>query len=746
MFDSNLWFSIFHRPYKSRATRVQRLCCCAAALSLIMLTNAMWFETGPTGSSSALHIGPLRITFRSVFIGFMSSLIIFPPTLAMVQIFCYLLVIACILGGAFFAFFYSLEWGGEKSIKWLSSLFVSVTQNIVLLESIAKMLCFTLVMTCILRLPSEADDKSVEDEFLLTDVADGESNVEIPPVPNLPEKLDNCHETDAERSNRGSNFYHQNKAFKNAFGPRGEVFVNGHADFGYVYNWLKTAAIPMLYPDTYYNGKAMDAHDRLFMNTIDGLRIGPARLRQKRVKEVFCEWENIIRKCVYDYDQGKAEAGDFLTYWRHPIQRPVAKSPFLHTPAHKNDITFTGTFSTYDGGGYVAEFGDSSKTAQLILDQLSETNWMDRLTRAVFLEATIYNANVNLFSCLRISFEMPVIGGIYISTTVESFRPYPYLDNWDLVILILQILWVLVLFYLVYVEVNLVRAFGRQYVLDAWSYVQVLNILTSFSSAILYVIRVAFVIGAIEDVKNNVGEYVSFDKMLQIDEAYTSSLAIISFICIMQVLKPLTLNYFFALLKNIMKRSAHTILSAYIFLFFMWMAFGASAYVVLVHTTAASFRTLPRSLWTLVRLTIGIIKFPEAMGEETTVKRVLFVSFMVVCYIVLFNLIVTIYLEMYTAIRELKTLEGFDYELNEHFWKRIYMLRDAFLKKEESSWSCESNTNGISMLVRSSAADKTASDESLRRRKEQLHKMANMAGYSVKYTGKSVHAWTYDVY
>ncbi|XP_064635026.1 polycystin-2-like [Lineus longissimus] len=592
------------------------------------------------------------------------------------------------------------------------------------------MLCFTLVMTCILRLPSEADDKSVEDEFLLTDVADGESNVEIPPVPNLPEKLDNCHETDAERkvrqakdkklftiarqtgvqflylvllmiicsSNRGSNFYHQNKAFKNAFGPRGEAFVNGHADFGYVYNWLKTAAIPMLYTDTYYNGKAMDAHDRLFMNTIDG----PARLRQKRVKEVFCVWENIIRKCVYEYDQGEAEEGDFLTYWRHPIQRPVAKSPFLHTPAHKNDITFPGTFSTYNGGGYVAEFGDSSKTAQLILDQLNETNWLDRLTRAVFLEATIYNANVNLFSCLRISFEMPVIGGIYSSKTVESFRPYPYLDNWDLVLLILQILWVLVLFYLVYVEVNLVRAFGRQYVQDAWSYVQVLNILTSFSSAILYVIRVAFVIGAIEDVKNNVGEYVSFDKMLQIDEAYTSSLAIISFICIMQVLKPLTLNYFFALLKNIMKRSAHTILSAFIFLFFMWMAFGASAYVVLVHTTAASFRTLPRSLWTLVRLTIGIIKFPEAMGEETTVKRVLFVSFMVVCYIVLFNLIVTIYLEMYTAIRELKTLEGFDYELNEHFWKRIYMLRDAFLKKEESSWSCESNKNGISMLVRSS--------------------------------------------
>jgi hypothetical protein len=166
-FDTNIWFSMYIRPNKSRFTRVQRLCCCTSSLFLIMVTNAMWFQAGTTASSSALHIGPLRISFRTIFIGLMSSVIILPPTLVMVEIFSrtrchrkesnveikrkepvgkkarllpwwcvfigYLLVIASIGSGAFFTLFYSLAWGGEKSNDWLSTLFVSVTETVVIL-------------------------------------------------------------------------------------------------------------------------------------------------------------------------------------------------------------------------------------------------------------------------------------------------------------------------------------------------------------------------------------------------------------------------------------------------------------------------------------------------------------------------------------------------------------------------------------------------------------------------------------
>jgi hypothetical protein len=366
----------------------------------------------------------------------------------------------------------------------------------------------------------------------------------------------------------------------------------------------------------------------------------------------------------------------------------VIKSPFVYTSAHKNDVPINVEFATYDGGGYVAELGKGSKTAQLVLDQLFRTNWIDRLTRAVFVEAVIYNANVNLFSCLRIIIETPAVGGIHITRTAESFRPYPYLDAWDLILLFLQIVWVLVLFYLIYVEIKLIRIFRWHCVADPWTYVQILNIVISFTSVALYVIRIVFVIGAIEDVKNNIGEYVSFDKMIEIDESYTASLAIIAFICIIQILKPLSFSYFFALLKNVMRKASNILFFCFLFILATWATFGFCSHFVLVRS-AAGFRTFPRTIWTLLRLTIGIIKYPEAMGDDTLAKRIIFVIFMIVVFVVLMNLIVAIYMEMYSTVKESKHLKGFDEELNEHFGKRVSMLWNAMLNKEHHAWSYE---------------------------------------------------------
>jgi polycystin 1L2 len=408
--------------------------------------------------------------------------------------------------------------------------------------------------------------------------------------------------------------------------------------------------------------------------------------------------DRIVKKCAGDYNPGEEETQGFLTNWREPTSH-VTKSPFVYTSAHKNDVPINGEFAAYNGGGYVAELGKSLKTAQLVLDQLFRTNWMDRLTRAVFVEAAIYNANVNLFSCLKIIIETPAFGGIYITRTAESFRPYPYLDAWDLILLVVQIVWVLVILYLIYLEVNLARSFRLDYAKDLWTYVQILNILMSLASATLYVIRIMFVIGAIEDVKNNIGEYVSFDKMIEIDETYTASLAIIAFIGIIQILKPLSFSYFFALLKNVMRKGSGTLMFCFFFIIVSWATFGVCSYFILVRS-AAGFRTFPRTIWTLACLTIGIIKYPETMGDDSFTKRFIFATFMLVVFMVLMNLVVTIFLEMQSAIRAFKELKGFDRELNEHIGKRLLMLWNAFSKKKPYAWSCEVPLKEIGKLLK----------------------------------------------
>ena len=47
----------------------------------------------------------------------------------------------------------------------------------------------------------------------------------------------------------------------------------------------------------------------------------------------------------------------------------------------------------------------------LVLELLESEIWIDKLTRAVFVELVIANMNVNVFSQIKIVFETPVLGG-----------------------------------------------------------------------------------------------------------------------------------------------------------------------------------------------------------------------------------------------------------------------------------------------------------------------------------------------
>ncbi|GFN96340.1 polycystic kidney disease protein 1-like 2, partial [Plakobranchus ocellatus] len=86
--NDHLWLSVFSRPTRSNFTRVQRLSCCMSLLFLTMITNAMWFR-GETNQENveAIKLGPVSFTLTQFFIGFASTLIVFPPNFVMMTFF-----------------------------------------------------------------------------------------------------------------------------------------------------------------------------------------------------------------------------------------------------------------------------------------------------------------------------------------------------------------------------------------------------------------------------------------------------------------------------------------------------------------------------------------------------------------------------------------------------------------------------------------------------------------------------------
>jgi len=186
--DDHLWFSIFARPVQSSFTRLDRLTCCFVLLSISMVMNIMYYGMDSGGSQQAgLQIGNFfNLTLQQISVGVITNLIIFPPSLLLIQLFrrtkrktprinklkrilnennlnsmesnadkkltkktekkvefrfpwwfkiiAYLLSFAFAGVSLFFVVIKGIEFGQEKVTKWLTSLIISFLTSVLLTQ------------------------------------------------------------------------------------------------------------------------------------------------------------------------------------------------------------------------------------------------------------------------------------------------------------------------------------------------------------------------------------------------------------------------------------------------------------------------------------------------------------------------------------------------------------------------------------------------------------------------------------
>ncbi len=60
-----------------------------------------------------------------------------------------------------------------------------------------------------------------------------------------------------------------------------------------------------------------------------------------------------------------------------------------------------GEISSYGGSGYYQDLLNTRASSLELIKDLKQHLWIDRGTRAVFIDFTVYNANINLFCVIR---------------------------------------------------------------------------------------------------------------------------------------------------------------------------------------------------------------------------------------------------------------------------------------------------------------------------------------------------------
>ena len=217
--DGHIWLSVMTRPPSSHFTRLQRLSCCLSVFMSAMITNAMFYRFGAEAENT-FSFGPLVMSWQQIIIGVQSSFIVVPVNLLIVSIFrnvrpksssskdeqvynvnenisnknkkgfafphwclyiAWALCLATSLTSAAFTVFYSMMWGKETSNQWLTSILVSFSQDIVVIQPIKVLLVACLLALILKKAPDEERFSKAEYDGITSSKVLGESSNPVKP-------------------------------------------------------------------------------------------------------------------------------------------------------------------------------------------------------------------------------------------------------------------------------------------------------------------------------------------------------------------------------------------------------------------------------------------------------------------------------------------------------------------------------------------------------------------------------------
>jgi len=81
-----------------------------------------------------------------------------------------------------------------------------------------------------------------------------------------------------------------------------------------------------------------------------------------------------------------------------------------------------GNHATYGSGGYVYQFRGRVSNLESNLSQLHQLGWIDDKTRAVIIQCTLYNPNVQMFTSVTLLVEFLSTGGIIPTARFEPIH------------------------------------------------------------------------------------------------------------------------------------------------------------------------------------------------------------------------------------------------------------------------------------------------------------------------------------
>ncbi|KAM6430104.1 polycystin-1-like protein 3 [Liasis olivaceus] len=566
----------------------------------------------------------------------------------------------------FFTMLYGLHYGKDNSIKWLISMAISFFESLFITQPL-KVLGFAAFFALVLKKVEQEDEENTSIDGPLSVSGDpnpifgmrrdsGNNIYQPPPATDIAKmKSDRIKEQKAfaliqeilaylgflwmlllvAYGQRDPNSYYLNKHIENSF-TEGFQEILSYQDF---FKWARTTLIGNLYGP--YEGFITDGNSKL---------VGSARIRQVRVKGNSCpiapSLEMTVRECHAAYSFDTEDIGDYGINWNGSS---LDNSSDLHSAwqyqsqARLRGHPIWGKLAVYRGGGYIVHLGMDSTNASRILQYLLDNTWLDSFTRAVFVEFTVYNANVNLFCIVSLMFETNALGAFFPRAELQSIRLYPYTDGLHIFVVAAEIIYFLFVIYYMVEQGKLLRALKWNYFHSKWNLLELAIILISWSALSVFVRRMILGLRDISYYQEHKNEFVSFNQTATVDAVLGYLIAFLVLLSTVKLWHLLRLNPKLNMITSTLRRAWGDISGFATVIIIMFLAYSIATNLI-YGWKLNSYKTLFDSAETMVSLQLGIFNYEEVLDYNPILGSFLIGSCIIFMTFVVLNLFISVIL------------------------------------------------------------------------------------------------------
>ncbi|PVD39586.1 hypothetical protein C0Q70_02221 [Pomacea canaliculata] len=293
------------------------------------------------------------------------------------------------------------------------------------------------------------------------------------------------------------------------------------------WSYMKGPLLDGLYWENWYNNQSLPADEMGFIYYENKL-LGVPRLRQLRVHSNSCQvhddFSDFIQQCYDAYSDTIEDTTTFgpggsqYTAWVYKTENELGGS------------SHWGQLATYSGAGNVQNLGSNKSDSTDIVNSLYDNLWVRRGTRAVFIDFTVYNANINLFCVIRLLVEFPATGGVIPSWTLRTVKLIRYVTIGDYFVMACEVIFCIFILYYTVEEILEIKKHRLSYFKSFWNILDIMVIIIAVVCVAFNLYRTVEVGDKLKKLLENPDIFSDFERLSYWENRFCNAIAIATFL------------------------------------------------------------------------------------------------------------------------------------------------------------------------------------------------------------------------